>query len=280
MITFSKISETTNFIKQQRKNGSTIGFVPTMGALHQGHLDLMKRAKQENDFLVVSIFVNPIQFNNPDDLEKYPRDLVADMELLEGVDCDILFVPSVTEMYPQEVTNTYNFGLLETVMEGASRPGHFNGVAIVVSKLFNITLPHKAYFGEKDFQQLAIISKLVEIEHIPVEIIPCPTVREHDGLAMSSRNKRLTKEERSIAPTIYQLLKYAKENSKISSPNSLKHQITNLFNDVHEFDLEYFEFADDKELQPINSWNSASGIIAFVVVNLGKVRLIDNIRII
>ncbi len=280
MITFSQIEDTTNFVKQQRKSGKTIGFVPTMGALHQGHLDLMKRAKQENDLLMVSIFVNPIQFNNPDDLEKYPRDLVADMELLEGVDCDILFVPSVTEMYPKEVTKKYNFGLLETVMEGASRPGHFNGVAVVVSKLFNITLSHKAYFGEKDFQQLAIIKKLVEIEQIPVEIIPCQTVREADGLAMSSRNKRLTNEERGIAPFIYQTLKFAKKESKTTSPDSLKQQIISMFKNNHTFDLEYFEFADDKELQPINSWNSATGIIAFVVVNLGKVRLIDNIRII
>jgi len=280
MITFSKISDTTNFIKQQRESGKTIGFVPTMGALHQGHLDLMRRAKQENDLLTVSIFVNPIQFNNPDDLEKYPRDLVADMELLEGIDCDILFVPSVTEMYPQEVTKKYNFGLLETVMEGASRPGHFNGVAVVVSKLFNIVIPNKAYFGEKDFQQLAIIKKLVEIEQIPVEIIPCPTVREADGLAMSSRNKRLTNEERVIAPFIYQTLKFGKKYSKTTSPDSLKQQIISMFKNNHKFDLEYFEFADDKELQPINTWNSASGIIGFVVLNLGNVRLIDNIRII
>jgi len=280
MITFSKITDTTNFIKQQRKDGSTIGFVPTMGALHQGHLDLMLRAKQENDILVVSIFVNPIQFNNPEDLDKYPRDLVADMELLEDIGCDILFVPSVTEMYPKKVTKDYSFGLLETVMEGASRPGHFNGVAIVVSKLFDITLPHKAYFGEKDFQQLAIIKKLVEMEKIPVEIIPYPTVRETDGLAMSSRNKRLTNEERIVAPFIYQTLKFAKTHSKTTSPDSLKQQIISMLNNKHEFDLEYFEFTDDKELQPINSWNSAAGIIAFVVVKLGEIRLIDNIRII
>jgi len=280
MITFSKILDINNFVKKQREDGKTIGFVPTMGALHQGHLDLMTRAKQENDLLVVSIFVNPIQFNNPNDLDKYPRDLVADIEMLEDIGCDILFVPSVTEMYPKKVAKEYSFGQLETVMEGASRPGHFNGVAIVVSKLFDITLPHKAYFGEKDFQQLAIISKLVEIEHIPVEIIPCPTVRETDGLAMSSRNKRLTIEQRNAAPTIYKLLKLTKENSKSNTPNILKQQLIDKFNSYKNFDLEYFEFADDKDLQPINSWNSASGIIAFVVVKLGEIRLIDNIRII
>ena len=280
MITFSKILDINNFVKKQREDGKTIGFVPTMGALHQGHLDLMTRAKQENDLLVVSIFVNPIQFNNPNDLDKYPRDLVADIEMLEDIGCDILFVPSVTEMYPKKVAKEYSFGQLETVMEGASRPGHFNGVAIVVSKLFDITLPHKAYFGEKDFQQLAIISKLVEIENIPVEIIPCPTVRETDGLAMSSRNKRLTIEQRNAAPTIYKLLKLTKENSKSNTPNILKQQLIDKFNSYKNFDLEYFEFADDKDLQPINSWNSASGIIAFVVVKLGEIRLIDNIRII
>jgi len=280
MITFSKILDINNFVKKQREDGKTIGFVPTMGALHQGHLDLMTRAKQENDLLVVSIFVNPIQFNNPNDLDKYPRDLVADIEMLEDIGCDILFVPSVTEMYPKKVAKEYSFGQLETVMEGASRPGHFNGVAIVVSKLFDITLPHKAYFGEKDFQQLAIISKLVEIENIPVEIIPCPTIRETDGLAMSSRNKRLTIEQRNAAPTIYKLLKLTKENSKSNTPNILKQQLIDKFNSYKNFDLEYFEFADDKDLQPINSWNSASGIIAFVVVKLGEIRLIDNIRII
>ncbi|MFK5855913.1 MAG: pantoate--beta-alanine ligase [Bacteroidota bacterium] len=280
MITFSKISDTTTFVNQQRGDGKTIGFVPTMGALHKGHLDLMNRAKQENDILIVSIFVNPIQFNNPEDLEKYPRDLVADIELLEKTGCDILFVPSVTEMYPQEVIKKYDFGLLETVMEGASRPGHFNGVAIVVSKLFAITLPHKAYFGEKDFQQLAIIKKLVEIEQISVEIVPCTTVREIDGLAMSSRNKRLTDEERTVAPYIYQTLKFAKNNSSLTSPKLLRQQVIDRFNNMHEFDLEYFELADDGNLQPIETWNSASGIMGFIVVMLGKVRLIDNIRII
>lgn len=280
MITLSKISETNNFVMEQRSKELTIGFVPTMGALHQGHLELMKQAKRENDILVVSIFVNPIQFNNPEDLEKYPRDVNKDIKLLEGIECDLLFAPTVEEMYPKEVTTTYDFGPLASVMEGASRPGHFNGVAVVVSKLFEIVLPHKAYFGEKDFQQLAIIKKLVEIEKIPVEIVPCPIVRETDGLAMSSRNERLTEEERAAAPYIYQTLKFAKKSSDTICPNPLRQMVVNMFRAREEFDLEYFELADDKDLQPINAWSSAPGIIAFVVVKLGKVRLIDNIRII
>lgn len=280
MITLSKISETSTFVVEQRTSGKTIGFVPTMGALHQGHLELMRRAKQENDLLVVSIFVNPIQFNNTEDLEKYPRDLDKDIKLLEGVGCDMLFAPTAKEMYPEEVTEEYNFGLLETVMEGESRPGHFNGVAVVVSKLFEITKPHKAYFGEKDFQQLAIIKKLVSMEQIPVEIVPCPIVREEGGLAMSSRNERLLPQERDAAPYIYQTLKFAKRSSETICPNPLRQMVVNMFKAREEFELEYFELADDKELQPITSWSAAPGIIAFVVVKLGNVRLIDNIRII
>ena len=280
MITFSKITDTNKFVKEQRNNGKTIGFVPTMGALHMGHLELMKRAKQENDMLVVSIFVNPIQFNNPEDLKKYPRDVNKDKELLEEIGCDVLFAPTVEEMYPKSVTKKYDFGPLETVMEGASRPGHFNGVAIVVSKLFEIIQPHKAYFGEKDYQQLAIIKKLVDSEELPVKIVPCPIVREEDGLAMSSRNKRLTDEERVAAPYIYQTLKFAKKGSDTICPGPLRQMVVNMFKARDEFDLEYFELADDKDLQPINSWNSAPGILAFVVVKLGNVRLIDNIRII
>ncbi len=280
MITFSKISETNNFVFQQRSDRKTIGFVPTMGALHKGHLELMKRAKQENDLLIVSIFVNPIQFNNKKDLNKYPRDINRDIKLLNDIGCDVLFAPTTEEMYPNKVTKKYDFGSLETVMEGVSRPGHFNGVAIVVSRLFEITQPHKAYFGEKDFQQLAVIKKLVEIESLSVKIIPCPIVREDDGLAMSSRNERLTNDERNAAPYIYQILKLAKKNSSTVCPRQLKQMVVNMFKAREEFDLEYFELTDDKELQPIISWDSASGIIAFVVVNLGKVRLIDNIRII
>ncbi len=280
MIIYSRISDTTTHLKQKRDEGSTIGFVPTMGALHEGHLELMRKAKKENDLLVVSIFVNPIQFNNQDDLKKYPRDLKKDSELLATVGCDILFAPTVNEMYPEKVTKKYDFGLLENIMEGASRPGHFNGVGVVVSKLFDICIPHKAYFGEKDYQQLAIIKKLVEIESIPVEIVPCPIVREVDGLAMSSRNERLTPNERASAPYIYEVLQDAKTTSEFLCTNRLKQYVLNQFSDRKEFEVEYFELADDVDLQPIKTHDPEKGTIGFIAVNLGKVRLIDNIRII
>ncbi len=280
MITFSKINETHDYLEGQKSNGKTIGFVPTMGALHDGHLELMRRAKKENDLLVVSIFVNPIQFNNPEDLNKYPRDLNKDSKLLLSVGCDVLFAPTANEMYPDEVVKKYDFGELENVMEGASRAGHFNGVGVVVSKLFNICIPHKSYFGEKDFQQLAIIKKLVEIESLSVEIVPCPIVREKDGLAMSSRNERLTPEERKSAPFIYEVLKEAKENSSFLCTNRLKQFVLNQFSDRKEFDVEYFELANDTDLQPIEAHDPGIGTIGFIAVNLGKVRLIDNIRII
>ncbi|HFB61616.1 MAG TPA: pantoate--beta-alanine ligase, partial [Bacteroidetes bacterium] len=193
---FTTIKETKEYLSGQKAAGKTIGFVPTMGALHEGHLELMRRARKENDLLVVSIFVNPIQFNNPDDLKKYPRTLEDDMEKLKSVDCNVLFAPDAAEMYPEKVTTQYDFGELDKVMEGKFRPGHFNGVAVVVKKLFDIVQPHRAYFGEKDFQQLAIIKKLVEMENIPVEIVPCPIVRDPAGLAMSSRNRLLTPEQR------------------------------------------------------------------------------------
>jgi len=280
MKVFEKISTTTQFLAKAKEKGQSIGFVPTMGALHQGHLDLMQRAKSENDLLVVSIFVNPIQFNNPSDLEKYPRDLEKDKALLEKVGCDVLFVPKVIEMYPRESTKIFNFGKLEKVMEGAFRPGHFNGVAVVVEKLFNIVKPERAYFGEKDFQQLAIIQKMVEIENLNVQIVPCPTIREKDGLAMSSRNRRLTASETKIAPFIYQILNEAKEKVTTATPAEIRLMVKNKFADHPEFNLEYFELADDKTLQPVFNWTDSQGIVGFVAAHIGKVRLIDNIRFI
>jgi pantoate--beta-alanine ligase len=280
MITFSSIKDTRDYVGQKKAQDRSIGFVPTMGALHEGHLTLMRKAKKGNDLLVVSVFVNPIQFNNPEDLKKYPRNLEEDKRLLESVGCDVLFAPSVEEMYPQEETKKYDFGLLETVMEGAHRPGHFNGVAIVVKKLFDIVTPNRAYFGEKDFQQLAIIKKLVEMEKMAVEIVPCPIVREADGLAMSSRNERLTPEERAIAPAIHEILQYAKSKKDSVCTGPMKQMVINLFEANENFRLEYFEIADDKNLQPVTSWGSAPGILGFVALHLGNVRLIDNIRFI
>lgn len=277
---FTTITEITNTLDKLRQEGKTIGFVPTMGALHQGHLDVMQRAKNENEVLVVSIFVNPIQFNNPEDLKKYPRDLNKDKALLENINCDVLFTPDVEEMYPETINTDYDFGELEKVMEGAFRAGHFNGVAIVVKILFDIIKPDKAYFGEKDFQQLAIIHKLVEIENIPVQIVPCPTIREKDGLAMSSRNERLTPDERTVAPFIYQALNEAKSNVKKMTPEEVKLRLKNQFNDQPKFKLEYFEIADDRELQAVNGWEHPNGIRGFIAAHLGNVRLIDNIKFI
>lgn len=280
MNVFDTIDKTKRELDKLRSQGKTIGFVPTMGALHEGHLDLMRRAKKENDILVVSIFVNPIQFNNPEDLKKYPRNFEEDRALLESVKCDLLFSPGVKEMYPETVQTSYDFGKLENVMEGAFRPGHFNGVAVVVEKLFDIVNPDKAYFGEKDFQQLAIIKKLVEMKNIPVEIVPCPTVREKDGLAMSSRNERLTSEERLMASFIYETLNDAKSWVDDLTPDEVKLKLKNQFADQPKFQLEYFEIADDKELQAISDWKQAPGIRGFLAANLGNVRLIDNIRFI
>lgn len=276
LVTIHALQET---LAPLRQSGLRIGFVPTMGALHEGHLELMRRAKKENNILVVSIFVNPIQFNNKEDLEKYPRDLAADSLLLESVGCDLLFAPSVEEMYPQPDHSEYDFGALGQVMEGAFRPGHFNGVAIVVKKLFEIVTPHTAYFGEKDFQQLAIIQQLVTMKQIPVTIVPCAIVREADGLAMSSRNMRLTAEERAVAPKIHQVLQKAVKLKNVLSPEEMRRWVWDELSREPAFSLDYVEIADDTKLQPVNHWNDATGMLIFVALFLGKVRLIDNQRI-
>ena len=280
MYIFSTIKETSDYLSRKKGQGLRIGFVPTMGALHEGHLSLMRRAKEENDLLAVSIFVNPIQFNNAQDLEKYPRDLAKDRALLEQVGCDVLFAPDADEMYPEPETTVYDFGPLEQVMEGASRKGHFNGVAVVVYKLFEIIRPDRAYFGEKDFQQLAIIKELVRKYKLPVEIVPCPIVREKDGLAMSSRNERLMENERKIAPKISQILKEAKTKTEELNPAELKIWVTEQFEKEPQFRLDYFEIADDTYLQTVENWNKNTGTMGFVAVFLGNVRLIDNIRFI
>lgn len=277
---FNTIEETTDFIDHQKADGKIIGFVPTMGALHDGHLELMRRAKKENDVLVVSVFVNPKQFDNPEDLKKYPRNLDRDMAMLKEVGCDVLFAPEVKEMYPEEENLQYDFGPLESVMEGASRKGHFNGVAIVVRKLFDIVHPDNAYFGEKDFQQLAIIRQLVKQTRQPVNIIPYAIVRETDGLAMSSRNERLIPEERKIAPFIHETLQKAKEKVHELNPHALKKWVAAEIDKEGAFKLDYFEIADDTYLQPVHSWDQCKGIRGFIAVYLGKVRLIDNIKFI
>lgn len=276
---FKSIGELKGEINSLKQKNKTIGFVPTMGALHQGHLSLIADAKKESDIVVCSVFVNPLQFNDPSDLEKYPRTIEEDTRKLEGADCDILFIPSVEEMYPEPACEKYDFGTLERVMEGSFRPGHFNGVAVVVKRLFDIVEPQKAFFGEKDFQQLAIIKSLVEKFNIPVEIIGCPIVREEDGLAMSSRNVRLPEHERKIAPIIYQILYEAKQISeKIDNAVTVKDKVLAQFRTMPEFNVEYFEIVDDKTLQTVNSFSEANGVVGCIAAWLGNVRLIDMIR--
>ncbi len=272
------VKETHLYIDKAKELSQTIGFVPTMGALHQGHLELVKQARKENDIVAVSIFVNPIQFNNKEDLEKYPRTYDTDIAMLESVGCDILFYPSVEEMYPEPDNTKYNFGSLEMVMEGKHRPGHFNGVAVVVKRLFDIINPDKSYFGEKDYQQLAIIKAMVAQLNINIEIIPCPIVREKDGLAMSSRNKRLTEQERNIAPFIYKTLLKAKKIAKDTGVKELEKWVKYEFDQHQEFKLEYFEIVDSVSLQAICDWGEAKSAIGCIALFLGDVRLIDNIK--
>jgi pantoate--beta-alanine ligase len=271
------ITETRTAIEQQLAEGKTIGFVPTMGALHDGHLQLIRRAASENDFVAVSIFVNPIQFNNPEDLAKYPRTLETDIQKLEGTGCKLVFAPSAQEMYPEPDLTEFDFGQLDKVMEGKFRPGHFRGVAVVVKKLFEIITPHKAYFGEKDFQQLTILKKMVNMLKMPVEIIPCPIVREPDGLAMSSRNARLTKEERAEAPAIYQALSKVKENYSWFIPGGVKQLVLGELQENPYFRVEYAEVVDSETLQPFEDWQDAKHAVVCVAVIIGQVRLIDNV---
>ncbi|MGL4993436.1 MAG: pantoate--beta-alanine ligase [Bacteroidales bacterium] len=260
-----------------KSEGKRVGFVPTMGALHNGHIQLVQRSVAENEFNVVSIFVNPTQFNDKSDLLKYPRTLEADCTLLEKTGCDLVFSPSVEEIYPQEDTRLFNFGTLESVMEGKFRPGHFNGVAQVVSKLFDAVEPDNAYFGEKDFQQLAIIREMVKILNSPVNIIPCPIVREESGLAMSSRNSRLTKEQLDVAPIIYSTLKESRNNARAMTIQETEKVVIETLNKVEYLNVEYFNIVDGKTLQPIESWDKSNYIVGCIAVFCGDVRLIDNI---
>lgn len=279
MKVFKMKIEIADFLKNEQLKGKKIGFAPTMGALHLGHVSLVEKAKKENDLVVCSIFVNPIQFNNPTDLTKYPRTLEKDLELLERVNCDVVFVPTALEMYPEPITEKDNmtFGELDTLMEGKQRPGHFNGVGIVVKKLFEIIKPHKAYFGEKDFQQLAVVKKMVEQEKMDVEVVGCPIIRENDGLAMSSRNTLLNELERKNSANIYRILSEAKLHTKSMLVTQLKEWVKTEINKIETLSLEYFEMADTKTLKNINNWSDSAQIMGFIVVKAGNVRLLDNI---
>lgn len=274
----STIKDLKSLLDECRAAGKTVGLVPTMGALHQGHASLVERAVKENDVAVVSVFVNPTQFNDKNDLKNYPRTLEADCALLEKIGADIAFAPSVEEMYPTEDTRQFSFAPIDTVMEGACRPGHFNGVAQIVSKLFYAVEPDKAYFGEKDFQQLAIIREMVRQLDLKLEIVGCPIVREADGLAMSSRNTLLTADERlralTISRTLFASLDYAADNSLAATKAFVEEKI----NSTPGLELEYYQIVDGNTLQEINEWSDSDYIVGCIALFCGKIRLIDNIK--
>lgn len=279
MQVFYAIKPLQEYLYNLKRLGKTVGLVPTMGALHQGHISLIENANLQNDITVCSIFVNPTQFNNPHDLAVYPRTLEADCKMLEEANCDIVFAPSAAEMYPSLPALKFDFGTLESVMEGKFRPGHFNGVGIVVSKLFNIVQPDKAYFGQKDLQQCAVINCLVKDLSFSLELVICPTQREKDGLAMSSRNRNLSDEQRVIAPEIYKSLMSAAE--LLNTPQSstvVKQFIKEYFEVIEDIDLEYFEISDFDTLLPIEELSKGKTALC-IAAFMGKTRLIDNIII-
>lgn len=270
-----------DYLEGEHNQTRQIGLVPTMGALHRGHLSLLEQAKAENDVVIVSIFVNPTQFNNPDDLENYPQDLESDLDLLKpylpGV---VVFAPTLKEIYPEKVlADNYDFDGLDRVMEGKHRKGHFEGVATIVETLLRLTCPDRAYFGEKDYQQLQIIKKIVKDKELAVTIRPCPIVREPNGLAMSSRNTRLSKRLRDRAGLIYERLQSAKEQFGTKSATKVVEWVEEAFQNDPDFDLEYFAIADAHTLKPINDKVENQKYRAFIAVYAGDVRLIDNLAL-
>ncbi|WP_418646488.1 pantoate--beta-alanine ligase [Tenacibaculum insulae] len=273
-------SELKDFLLKHKNDKKSIGFVPTMGALHQGHLSLVKKSKKKNDITVVSIFVNPTQFDNKEDLDKYPQTFDNDVMLLESVNCDVLFFPSVAEIYHEDIeAKSFSFDGLEHEMEGKFRDGHFDGVGTIVKTLFEIVTPDVAYFGKKDFQQLQIIKKMVEKNDISVKVKGCAIFREKDGLAMSSRNVRLTKEHREIAPFIYKTLKKAKKKFGIKNADEVTKWVQKQFKKQPLLELEYFTIADEKTLKTISKKEANRKYRGFIAVFAGEIRLIDNIRL-
>lgn len=280
MKVFDKIVDLQNELFDLRKEGKTVGLVPTMGALHEGHGSLIKRSAKDNDVTVVSVFLNPTQFNDKSDLERYPRNLKADCKLAEECGAQIVFAPSVNEMYPTPDTRHFDFPPQTTVMEGAKRPGHFNGVCQVVSRLFYIVRPDRAYFGEKDWQQIAVVKRLVKYINVPVQIVECPIVREKDGLAMSSRNSLLTPEERAIVPNIYKALKESVDFAKTHTVKETHDKVVNDINAIDGLEVEYFEIVDGNTLLDVNDWADSNYIVGCITVYCGKIpiRLIDHIK--
>ncbi len=280
MEVISTVAELKARVAAARQDGKSVGLVPTMGALHIGHLSLVTRACSECDFVVVSVFVNPTQFNNPDDLRTYPRTLDADVKLLnDNTKANIVFAPSVQEVYPTPDTRQFDLGPVAQVMEGAHRPGHFNGVCQVVSKLFAYVSPDKAYFGEKDFQQIAVIRQMVSQCDFKLEIVDCPIVRESDGLAVSSRNTLLTPEHRAAAPHIHEVLADSVAKVPSMSPAQLAQWTIEQVNDNPLLVVEYYEIVDALTLQPIGKWSDTKSAVGCITVQAGAVRLIDNIRL-
>jgi len=278
MIITAKTHEVEIIISDFRKQGKTIGLVPTMGALHEGHLSLLNLSKAQNDITVASIFVNPTQFTEKHDFVSYPRTLENDIRLLENKNCSLLFSPETEEMYPQEDKRVFDLNGLDAVMEGVSRPGHFNGVAQIVTKLFELLRPHRAYFGEKDFQQLTIIRHMTRLMNYPVEIVPCPIIREPDGLAMSSRNRLLTPEQRRSAAIIPQVLAEAKKMRPSQGVREVKDYVAARLKDRDDVRLDYFEIVEPEYLKSISDWKQTDIPVGCLAVKVGKVRLIDNIK--
>ena len=280
MKVFSKILDLQNQLFEDRKNGKEIGLVPTMGALHEGHASLVRRSVKENGITVVSVFVNPTQFNDKNDLKNYPRTLDADCQLLDACGADYVLAPSVEEMYPTPDTRQFEFPPVSTVMEGAHRPGHFNGVCQVVSRLFYIVKPNRAYFGEKDWQQIAVVKAMVKQLGLKVQIVECDIVRDADGLARSSRNTLLAKDERAIAPAIYKTLKESISYAKTHTVGETHDFVVNTINAVDGLEVEYFSIVDGNTLQDIAAWDDSPYVVGCITVYCGKtpIRLIDHIK--
>lgn len=267
------------YVSAAHASGKSVGFVPTMGALHEGHLSLISRAKLENNLVVCSIFVNPAQFNDPSDLEKYPRPIEKDIELLLAVGCDVLFLPGIAEVYPNGLDglNVYDLGHLERYLEGASRPGHFMGVANVLERFLRIIRPERLYLGQKDFQQVKVVERLIDITGFNTHIIICPILREANGLAMSSRNIRLSTAQRDQSSLIYKTLLFANEHFRQYTPKVLKQEMISIIESMPETRVDYLEFCDTKTFRSIENWNDAEHIVAVTAVKVGSVRLLDNI---
>ena len=277
---YRKIVELQNDLFEARKEGKSVGLVPTMGALHEGHASLIRKSAAENDVTVVSVFLNPTQFNDPADLERYPRNLEADCELIEQAGGTVVFAPSVSEMYPAEDTLHFEFPPVSTVMEGAKRPGHFNGVCQVVSRLFYIVRPDRAYFGEKDWQQIAVIKCLVKYLGLNIRIVECPIIRDEDGLAKSSRNTLLAADERAIAPNIYKVLRESVKWADTLDVKAVHDRVVSEINAIEGLEVEYFSIVDGNTLQDVQSWNDSKYIVGCITVYCGKtpIRLIDHIK--